>query len=88
MSRETQIELKSCPFCGGKAEVHYQPIYTSDSVCVRCIECRARSRSFPCDCIYQYYHGEKNVFISKERATNDAINLWNRRACNERREAD
>ena len=74
------VELKPCPFCGGEAEIHSQPIYTSDGVCVRCTEYHARSRFFPCDCDYLFYHGEKNVFISKERATNDAINLWNRRA--------
>ena len=82
------IELKPCPFCGGKAEIHYQPIYTDNGVCIRCTECKARSKFFPCDCKYMYYHGEKDVFISKERATQDAINLWNRRADNEQREAD
>lgn len=73
-------ELKPCPFCGGKAEVHYQPIYIDQGVCVRCTQCNARSKFNPMDCKYTYYHGEHNVFISKERATNDVIELWNRRA--------
>lgn len=77
-------ELKSCPFCGGEAEVHYQPIYMDNGVCIRCTECHTRSKFFPCDCTYQFYHGERNVFISKERATNDATNLWNTRTPKER----
>ena len=78
-----ETELKPCPFCGGKAEKHYQPIYIDNGVCIRCTKCGARSKFSPCDCKYKYYHGEEDVFITKERATNDAINLWNRRADNE-----
>lgn len=73
-------ELLPCPFCGGKAEIKTQPIYMDMGVCAFCTECKARSKFFPYDCNYTYYHGEKNVFISKERATNHAINLWNTRA--------
>lgn len=72
-------ELKSCPFCGGKAELHYQPIYMDNGVCVHCTNCKTRSKLFLFDRTYQYYHGEKNVFITKERATNDAMALWNTR---------
>lgn len=83
-----ETELKPCPFCGGKAEIHTQPIYIDMGVCIRCTECHARSKFNPYDCKYTYYHGEKNVYISQERATNDVIALWNRRADNEQREAD
>ena len=79
-----ETELKPCTFCGGKAVTHYQPLYISNSVCIKCTECKARSKFFPCDCNYIFYHGEKNVYISKERATSDAINLWNRRTTDER----
>jgi Lar family restriction alleviation protein len=79
-----ETELKPCPFCGGKAETHYQPLFSINGVCIKCTECNARSRFFPCDSYYAYYHGEKNVHISKERATSDAINMWNRRATDER----
>lgn len=74
-----KTELKPCPFCAGKAEIHYQPIYLDEGICIVCTVCKARTKFQPCDCTYQYYHGEKNVFISKQRATNDTINLWNRR---------
>lgn len=63
MSRET--ELKPCPFCGGKAELHYQPVITDKGVCVRCTECRARSKFFYCDCNYTFYHGEKKCLYIK-----------------------
>ena len=78
------MELKPCPFCGGEAEVHYQPTYMGNVVCIRCTECHIRSKSFPCDYTYQFYHGKRNVFISKKRATNDATNLWNTRTPKER----
>ena len=73
-------ELKPCPFCGGEATTHYQPLYTEKGVCVFCVECKARSRFFLGDCKYTFYHGEKNVYISMERATSDAIEAWNRRS--------
>jgi Lar family restriction alleviation protein len=72
-------ELKPCPFCGGEAKIHYQPIYMDNGVCIVCTECNARSKFLPCDCTYQYYHGEENVFISKEQATRDVTTLWNTR---------
>lgn len=75
-------KLKPCPFCGGEAEAHQQPSFMTNTVCIRCKECRTRTKTFPCDCTYQFYHGETKVFISKERATNDAINLWNTRTPN------
>lgn len=77
-------ELKPCPFCGGKAEMHFQPIYTDYGVCVNCTKCKSRSRFVPYDCNYIYYNGEKNVFISKERAVSDVLKLWNRRIENDR----
>ena len=80
-----QNELKPCPFCGGEAEIHIQPVCGEKGVCVRCKKCKSRSKFDYFDCTYQYYHGEENVFISKERATKDIVKLWNRRANDEQR---
>lgn len=73
-------ELKPCPFCKGEAETHFQPLYTEDGVCIRCTNCGARSRFLVFDCVYEQYHGEAKVYIPKERAIKDVIDLWNRRA--------
>lgn len=80
-----ETELKPCPFCGGKAEIRGQALYVTNSVCIHCTECKARSKIFPCNCRYVYFRGEKNVYISKEQATNMAIELWNRRVDDEQR---
>ena len=69
-------ELKLCPFCGGEAETHSQPLYTEMGVCVRCTKCNARSRFILYECKYQFYHGEKDAYITKERATSHAIEAW------------
>lgn len=79
-----ETELKPCPFCGGKAEIHIQPIYIDMGVCIRCTVCGARSKFNPYDCKYVYYNGEKDVYISQDRATNDVKALWNRRSDNEK----
>lgn len=81
--KENHNELKPCPFCGGKAELHFQPIYTDEGVCVKCSACIARSKFIPFDCHYTYYRGQKNVFISKQRAVSDVIDLWNMRVQND-----
>ena len=75
-------ELKPCPFCGGEAEIHYQPMYMDMGVCVRCTECNARSRFILYDCKYAFYHGEQDVYITQGQATTDVENLWNRRVDN------
>ena len=38
-------ELKLCPFCSAKAEIHrhYPPFNGRVRVCVRCTECRGNS---------------------------------------------
>lgn len=36
---EKQIELKPCPFCGGKAEIRDGHIYLDEAVLIRCSEC-------------------------------------------------
>ena len=77
MSRE--IELKPCPCCGGKAEMRENHVYMDVGVSVRCTECNLHTRVILCDCTYMYFHGEKNVCITRERAEREVARLWNKR---------
>lgn len=72
-------KLKPCPFCGGKSELNFQPIYMDKGVCVSCTKCKARSRFVLYNCVYTYYHGQKNVNVTKEQAIEEVSDLWNRR---------
>ena len=43
-SQSTKYKLKSCPFCGSKAEIEEKYTYNSDIICwVECIECGCRT---------------------------------------------
>lgn len=76
------IELKTCPFCGGKAEVTIakSPMGTWF---VFCKNCKSSTDAFKDD----EYFGEKEVWINGEpyyqkskTARQKAIIAWNRRA--------
>lgn len=41
MKIEIKTELKSCPFCGGKAEMHY---YGSKGRIIKCVSCLIQIR--------------------------------------------
>ncbi len=59
-------ELKSCPFCGGKATLF---VSEDGGVCVLCLKCRAHSKTCVDSLSYQKpTHAVKNV-----------IDAWNQR---------
>lgn len=61
-------ELKPCPFCGGKAELKKETVWTRTEVYVKCTECWAMTKS---------------VMADAEYCANDkAAEMWNRRAEN------
>lgn len=66
----TQQELKSCPFCGGKASLRRYPIVPDRFV--RCDDCGASTREF-----------ESVELNAQEACGNAAIKAWNRRYENE-----
>ena len=59
----TEIKLKPCPFCGGKAEFGTNPFYRT--IRVYCSKCKAASSQ-----------SESNVYNC---AAEDAANAWNKR---------
>lgn len=73
---EKKIELKPCPFCGGKAIYHRTPVRTNggwcDSVTVKCEKCEARTNRILYD---KKKHGEDGEY-------DEAREAWNRRADN------
>ena len=77
-----EIELKPWPWCGGKAEFKESRVYMDVGISVRCTECNLHTKVTLYDCIYQYFHGEKNVLITKESAYREVAEAWNRRADN------
>lgn len=59
------IELKSCPFCGGKAELSSERFDGKDTSYVACTRCASRGEFF---------------FVSPKYASAErAIEAWNRR---------
>ena len=62
-------ELKSCPFCGGKAVVH-----VNDGVRVMCTECGAKTKGL----VDGYSQGRP-----MGSAINSVVKAWNRRANDE-----
>ena len=65
----TNEKLKSCPFCGGDAEISQGRFDGKDTSYVMCRKCAAQGEFF---------------FVSPKYASNErAILAWNRRANNE-----
>lgn len=83
MSKGT--ELKPCPFCGGRAAIKPQRVYMDNGVTVHCTECNVHTKTTLYDCTYQFWHGKRDVYITKETAERNVVELWNRRADNEQR---
>ena len=67
-------ELKPCPFCGGKAALREQPIYIYTAIYAHCTCCKAR--------VMESFSDAPNidgVTLGREKATEKAIEAWNRR---------
>lgn len=69
------MELKPCPFCGGEATTKEQNIYVYEAIFVHCKNCNARVMEYFSDA-----PNMKGVILGREKATEKAIEAWNRRA--------
>ena len=80
----TGVELKPCPFCGGKAEIKEGNSYWVPCVYTHCTECGTTLRKVPVE--HTIYTQGKQIRLTKEQAMQKTANEWNRRADNEQRE--
>lgn len=73
------VELKPCPFCGGKAElrVTYNSVL-GDAVHVACESCGVKVGKWRCGTAY-----DKNYEAKVRAAEKLAADAWNRRADDE-----
>ena len=73
------VRTDPCPFCGGGAVIAETRIYRSEGVAIKCKECGARTRTVLCDTTYQWWHGRRNVYITRAEAIEVVKGLWERR---------
>ena len=68
-----EIELKSCPFCGGEAEIktEFEGYF---AIWCECEKCHAKTERYCLD----IKHGD--VFLKIDGAKNGVVYSWNRRA--------
>ena len=69
-----EVELKPCPFCGGKAVIKAKTKEYGFTIWVECEKCNARIDGF-CPSIENENKSIENI----ENCKNKAIELWNRR---------
>ena len=79
------VELKSCPFCGGIAELTFKiPVYGAGGCEIKCAVCHARVIDFK----YSECHSDEEArtvstpttFESISKCIERTIKAWNRRA--------
>ena len=81
-----EIELKSCPFCGGEAEAKEGHVYMERAMRVRCTNGCVATKPFlidhPAYTQRTFPHLDESTRYTAEQARQKAVDLWNRRADN------
>ena len=78
------IKLKTCPFCGGKAEVIHTRVIADDAIRIGCTRCRAITKAVLID--HPKYTGEgldESTRYTRDQAVAKAAEKWNRRVGDE-----
>ena len=98
MSKEKQIELKPCPFCGGKAKVKRyflddprvcrrgENFFLEQNFCIACESCKFETPEFAVSIGINQH--DLSLTSTLEQEAKSIVDRWNRRADNDQREAD
>ena len=76
MFKKKKLELKPCPFCGGKAELRKGEI--SDILQISCTECKAQTEKTA----FNYPLPDGKV-VTEDTAISCLVWIWNRRVSEE-----
>ena len=83
MSKEKQIALKPCPFCGGEAEVIHTRVYLDEARRVGCTLCHVVTPAVlvnhPAYTENSFGKPDESTRYTAERAEEKAAEVWNRR---------
>lgn len=74
-------ELKSCPICGGKADIIVGEMFMTRTYIIKCIDCGLHTDLSFVGGQSEYRNGTfRSVFVSDIEAVNKIKNKWNRRS--------
>lgn len=72
------MNLRKCPFCGGKAELKVSKVCGADAVRVSCTSCHCFTNLFPVGNTFPF-EGLPSRYISLDECMKKAADSWNRR---------
>ena len=81
--KEQTIELKPCPFCGGKADIKHANIFMDEAYYVKCGSCYAMTKRFLVDhprLVASTGELDEDTRYDALTAIKKAAEAWNRRA--------
>ena len=76
---QSPVALKTCPFCGGKAEMKLSNPLMHNAIRVECVVCRCTSSLFM-EANTVAFNGTHSRYVTLEECIDKATENWNRRA--------